>query len=504
LNNVKKNILANYLGKICTGGLNVILLPVYIKYLGVEAYGLVGFFASLTSILAIFDLGIGATLNREIAKYSVTENKKIQRNLLRTFELIYWGIAIFSFIIVFFSSAFLSEKWLNNSSISHESAKFSIQLMAVSIALNFPIALYQGGLMGLEKQVLLNKLQTLLALFRHIGAVLVLIYLRSTIEVFFIWQVFTSIISVVIFYLSIWNLMPRKFGGGEFDLEILKNIWKYSMAVSISAIIGIVMSQLDKVILSKTLTLESFGYYNIAYSLASSVWLIITPFNSAIFPRLVQLFESKNKIKLKTDFHKYSQLLSLLLFPVSSILIFYSFEILVIWTNNNLIAEKTCLLVSVLVIGIMLNGMASLPINSANASGKPMLITYTNIFQSILIIPLIFVLIYFFQSLGAAIATVIMNSTYLLFTVPYFFKKLIILESKKWYLQDIILPLFISFLITYIMKLGMPNFESIYSKLSWLFLTFLLTSIFQIITSIKMKNQLSFDISKFYKNITRL
>jgi O-antigen/teichoic acid export membrane protein len=218
----------------------------------------------------------------------------------------------------------------------------------------------------------------------------------------------------------------------------------------------------------------------------------------------VQLFESKNKIKLKTDFHKYSQLLSLLLFPVSSILIFYSFEILVIWTNNNLIAEKTCLLVSVLVIGIMLNGMASLPINSANASGKPMLITYTNIFQSILIIPLIFVLIYFFQSLGAAIATVIMNSTYLLFTVPYFFKKLIILESKKWYLQDIILPLFISFLITYIMKLGMPNFESIYSKLSWLFLTFLLTSIFQIITSIKMKNQLSFDISKFYKNITRL
>ena len=44
---LKKNIFANYLSQIYAAVIGVVMLPFYIRYMGAEAYGLVGFFALL-------------------------------------------------------------------------------------------------------------------------------------------------------------------------------------------------------------------------------------------------------------------------------------------------------------------------------------------------------------------------------------------------------------------------------------------------------------------------
>ena len=65
---LKKNILANLIGNFLTAIVFVIVIPVYVKYLGVESYGLIGFFASLQIIFSVLDMGLSATLNREFAR----------------------------------------------------------------------------------------------------------------------------------------------------------------------------------------------------------------------------------------------------------------------------------------------------------------------------------------------------------------------------------------------------------------------------------------------------
>lgn len=505
MNTLQKNVIANYLGKIWSGGLNILLIPIYIKFLGIEAYGLVGFFASLSSVLGILDLGIGATLNREIAKFSTyDESIKNQRNLVKTLGFVYWVIALFVFLIVFFSASFISESWLNNEVLDPASSKFSIQMMAISIALNFPVSLYQGGLMGMQKQILVNKIQMFVSTFRNLGVIPVLLFIKPTIEIFFIWQVVSSMLSVLIFYFSIWKQLPKNFGGGFFEISIIKNVWKYAVAVSVSAIIGIVLSQLDKIILSKTLSLQSFGYYNVASNLASSIWMLIIPFNSALFPKLVQLHESNSTDVLKNIFHKSSQLLSLILYPICSILFFFSHEILILWTHDINIANNVHVILSLLVIGVMLNGMVSLPANLAPASGWPMLITYTNLLQSLLIIPLIFILVNLYESIGAAISSVIMNSTYILFMVPYFFNKILKTERKRWYLNDIMIPLFLSFSISFCCKVFMPYTNSTLILILCLSIIFFASFASIIIFFFIKKNEISTDIRiVFFKIISK-
>jgi O-antigen/teichoic acid export membrane protein len=65
---VKRNIAANYLGQVWTAVMGLAFVPLYIRYLGMEAYGLIGVFAMLQTWLSLLDFGLTPTLTREMAR----------------------------------------------------------------------------------------------------------------------------------------------------------------------------------------------------------------------------------------------------------------------------------------------------------------------------------------------------------------------------------------------------------------------------------------------------
>lgn len=416
--------------------------------MGIEAYGLVGFYMSLSGVLGILDLGIGATLNRELARLSVIdESVTEQRNLVRTLEAIYWGIAILAGATVVILAPYISHHWIKAQSLDSQSVAQAVRLMGISVALQFPVSFYQGGLMGLQRQVLVNAILIVVGTLRSAGAVAVLWLVTPTIETFLGWQIVAGIIGSGLFLTATWRCLPARGQAARFNIKIFRGVWKYAVAVSANAIIGIILTQLDKVILSRMLSLEMFGYYSLAATVGSTIWMIILPFNSAIFPRFVQLHELSQPEELRQFFHRTSQLLSLILFPVCALIVVFSGEILSIWLHNPIVVEHCHLIVSLLVFGTMLNGMASIPGYSASAFGWPQLVTYTNAAQVIIIAPLIIGLAYKYQGIGAAVAWIALNSTYIVFMVPVYFQRHFVKDRGAWYWRDIAVPAVTAFTI---------------------------------------------------------
>jgi len=495
-----KNLIANYIGRTWSSILAIALIPIYIKFMGIEAYGLVGFFATLTSVLGLLDLGIGATMTRELARRSVGGGQQNeQRDLVRTLEIIYWGLSIIAGLLIYFGSSSIASSWIKSEKIPSSSIVSAIQLMGISFAFQFPMSLYQGGLMGLQRQVLVNIITIVVSTFRGGGAILVLWLVAPNVVVFFQWQVLTSVIGSIMFFAAIWFSLPKSTGVARFKFQIIKDIWKYAAAISANALLGIVLSQLDKVILSTMLPLEMFGYYSIAATVASAIWMIIIPFNTALFPSLVMLYETKNTLQLRDLFHKSSQWLSLILFPVCAVLVVFSSQILSLWMNDPLIATNSHLIVSLLVFGTMLNGIVALPANCAPAFGWPLLVTYTNLLQSFLMVPLIVFMVYWLQSIGAGIAWIIMNSTYVIFMVPVFFKRYFVEEKSEWYLNDIFFPAVIAFSTSIISRLIFPSLLSPIFILIWIIMTFLV-SLIATAFSLKLIHQTIKDAFKILLN----
>ena len=79
-------------------------------------------------------------------------------------------------------------------------------------ALQFVIGLYRSSLVGLQRQVQLNLVNCIMATFRSVGAVAVLIWVSPTISAFFIWQGIASLLTLILFIRSTY--MSQWFGFG--------------------------------------------------------------------------------------------------------------------------------------------------------------------------------------------------------------------------------------------------------------------------------------------------
>lgn len=65
MSSIKKNVLFNYLGQFYIAFVGILILPLFLKHMGAEAYGLIGFFTMLQGWLQLLDLGMSPTMGRE-------------------------------------------------------------------------------------------------------------------------------------------------------------------------------------------------------------------------------------------------------------------------------------------------------------------------------------------------------------------------------------------------------------------------------------------------------
>jgi len=441
-NPLKKNISANFAGTFWQALMGLIFLPLYIKYIGIESYGLIGIFSTLQIIFGLLDVGLGSTLTRELARLSVLPDKEQEtRNLVRTLETIYWGIALFAGILIVSISPFISHHWIKPGLLSSKTVDQALVIMGFITVFQMPIGFYSGGLMGLQKQVLLNVISICMSTLRGVGAVLVLWLLSPTIQAFLLWQFGISIINSFFYALFLWRSLPRSENNAVFQKQLLIGIWRFTAGMSGISFLGVILTQLDKVILSKLLSLELFGYYSLASMIAMSLGRMYTPVFFSIYPRFTQLVSMNNLDELKLLYHKSCQFIAVLILPIAVVIALFSYEIILLWTQNPMTADKTHLIVSIMICGTALNGLMNPPYALQLAFGWTKLSVVKNIIAVILLVPLIIYLTLHYSALGAASAWLILNIGYMMFEIPIMHGKILQKEMWHWYWNDVSIPI---------------------------------------------------------------
>jgi O-antigen/teichoic acid export membrane protein len=442
---LKKNVVANLAGNGWTALIALILIPLYIKFVGIEAWGVIGIFASLQGMCALLDFGLSATLNREMARLSAQEHKaQDMRDLLRTLELIYWAVAAVIGVSIFALAPLIAHHWVQANQLSAETIKHAIRMMGLAISLQWPFGLYSGGLSGLQRQVLLSTINVSLATLRGTGAVLILWKISPTLQAFFSWQVVISLLQTCLAGWFLWHSLPHTQTGASFQSKLLRATWRFAAGISAITVMSVILTQMDKVILSKLLSLEMFGYYILAGSVATSIYLLVLPVFSAIYPRFTQLVSLGDEEGLKQLYHHSCQLMSVLILPVSIVLAFFSKEILFLWTGNQKIVEHTRLVLSILAAGTALHGLMYLPYALQLAHGWTKLALYTTTVAVLLLAPLIIYMTSWYGAVGAASVWVIMNGSLVPVVIQLMHCHLQKGEQWKWYFEDVGLPLVVS------------------------------------------------------------
>jgi O-antigen/teichoic acid export membrane protein len=467
---VRQNIIANFVGKTWTSIMGLVFIPLYIKFMGIEAYGLIGIFFSLQALFGFLDMGLSSTLSRELARLSTSrESDQEARDLVRTLELIYWGVGILIGLALVALAPVIAHHWITTQGISRGTAQQAIMIMGLIVAVQWPVALYDGGLMGLQQQVLLNGLRMVMATVQHGGAILALWLISPTIITYFAWQIFAGMAQAVLLAYFLWKYLPATRRKSTFQMTLLRKNWRYAAGLTSTSVMAIILTQSDKVILSRMLPLSEFGYYTLAINLAGALSLLVSPVFSALFPKLSQLIVDKDSVVLVSEYyHKGCQVASIIVLPAACILVLFSHQLLLLWVRDPMIAQNSHLLLSLLAIGSAFNATTVIPTALQLAYGWTKLSFLKNLISVVIIVPLMIWLIHLFGATGAAIAWIIVNTGYFFIEIPVMHYHLLKHDMWRWYFSDVGTPLLIVLGVAICSRLIMPQMNSQYFTFAWI------------------------------------
>lgn len=449
---LKKDIIVNYIGQGWSSLLTFLVVPFYLKLLGVESYGLIGFYSVLFTLFAVFDFA--TALNWKLAQFSAdTEKyKKDMRDITRTLEYIVWGLSGIALLLVWLLAPLIAYHWFKPGQISQEDILVCIRFMSLAIAGSLILQFYRSALMGLHRQMAANILLIFYGCFRVFGALSVLYFINSDVKYFFYWQSFVNLLFALIFGIVLWCFLPRDKHSPVFSKKIFKDVWKYAGFCSLNMIVGVFITQIDKILLSKMLSLKDFGYYSIAFTLASGLWIIISPLMAAVFPHFSRIATEGEKA-LAAFYHRICQLMDLILLPIAFLLVFNAKRILLLWTGDMLVVDNAYFLVLFMVLGTMFAGLHTTLVQIRAAVGWISLTFYMNVIMVFFIVPAFLYFVPLYGARGAVVIWFIYNFITFSLSVFVTHKKILKGLCFTWLKSNILLPLslisIVSFAVNY-------------------------------------------------------
>jgi O-antigen/teichoic acid export membrane protein len=310
-------------------------------------------------------------------------------------------------------------------------------IMGILAFFQWPISFYQGGLMGAGRQSLFNVLKISLVTVTHGGAVLILWRVSPTIQGFFLWMAAMSAVQVIILASALWKSLPPATRAPRFDVRLLRKVWRFAAGMSGIAASALILTQMDKVVLSKLVSLKVFGYYTLAGMFETGLLMIVASVVNTVFPRFSAMAEAHDEQALTRLYHGATQLMVVLIIPVAAVLALFSGDVLVLWTRNAEVARNAAPIAAVLVVGTALNGLMNVPYALQLAHGWTSFLLYINTFLVATLVPAVWYMTSHYGPVGAASIWVALNAIYILVGIPFTHRRLLRHEMARWFTEDV-------------------------------------------------------------------
>ena len=436
---LKSNVIANICGQAANAVLPLVFIPIYISLMGIEAYGLVGLFVVIQAWLRILDMGITPTITRECGAYLGGKITDIQlRNLFRSAETLVLLVAVAIILIVYFLSVEIATGWKGETNLATEVIVNALIAMGFVVALRYVESVYTSVLFGMQSHVLLNIFLVVFALLRSGGAVIALQWLSPTIITFFVWQVVSSALALVVAFSIGRSTLPITGTKAHFSTEEISRVLPYASGVLGLSLVALFSTQIDKIVLTRFITLEEFALYSLAFTVAGILTTSVSPIIQSFFPVFCAGVNGQNANQIVQDYKIATQLVVVISTLVLVVLGLFSFEFLKLWTGSEAIATGTAQLLVFLLVGNAIK-VITLPCHSLQlASGWTSLEIKFNIFVAVGSGVALIFLIPIHGAIAAGWVWCAINALYYVFVIPKIHGNLISISCFEWFLYDVV------------------------------------------------------------------
>lgn len=338
---IKRNIIANYIGQFFVASVGIFTLPLFLNIFGRDSYGLIGVYSMLQAWIQLFDSGLSATISRESSRFkNGLIPTSIFKKVVGLVVVVFFIMAILFFVLTSFFSGSMISQWSVDTQFEHEYIKEIFLFIILSVSVRWLMNPFKSVLIGIEKQITVNCISVFFTANRFIFVILYCYFYGFTIYNFFVYQLLSSVFEVfsyIFFSIKSVFYIAQKNESLKEDYNI-KQPFVFAMSAGFAYAVWIFISQFDKLVLTKTLPLSDYASFSIAITLAAGITMLMPPMAQAILPAMTKYNSNGSKDIAEKLYFNAARYMGCITIPITVILLFFSKEILYLWTHNHDVA----------------------------------------------------------------------------------------------------------------------------------------------------------------------
>lgn len=402
---VIRNTALNYVGQAYVLLVGILIMPFYLGHLGAEAYGLIGFFAVMQAWLQLLDAGLSPSLVRAVAHQQGTPaRERSSGQLLRSFEIIFLPLALLCCISIYLSSPWIAVQWLNARELKTETLTHCISLMGLVIALRLYSTLYKSGIQGLEQHGWLNVANIIIATVRYFGGLLLVSAYSQDPAVFFEFQAVVGLVETLIFAGRAYQQMPTPHLLTGFNWKLVKPIIPFAAGMTLTSVLWIVLTQMDKVLLSELLPLDEYGYFSLVALITTGILMLTNPLVQALLPRMTVMVAEGRDAQMHALWLSANRFACTFLFPFAALISLHGKYLIYAWTGDWVAAQWSHQILCWYALGSAIMAISAFQFYLQYAYGQMRLHIGYSVVSAIVTVPVMFIAIHEQGAYGAAVA----------------------------------------------------------------------------------------------------
>ena len=433
MSRLTKNIIFNLTGQVLLVGLGFFATRDVFRQLGDDALGLLFFAIATNAVLTtVIDLGVSATVVREVARHLDTDREYLVR-LMRTCTLFYWCSYALLAMLVWSAAPWLVSRWLTLKTLDAVVAARVLRILALGLLLMLPRSLYSNLVRGVERMEFNNLIDVVTTALQQAGIILIVIRGRGLVEISY-WYLACYLLSIVAYVAIATRFLPGRAFLPGYSRNVVRQNVSFTSHVAAYTVLAAVQMESDKAVMSKLLPIGLLGFYGVAQTMVARVTRITSAVTLAAFPSLSALFHGRDQSGLMREYRRLQDLVCYGLVPVFAAVVFAArplFRFLLDAHAAHILLLPTALLCP----GWYMNATLNIPAILAVAVGRPDIGARQNFYALFVVLPITVGLIWKWQLVGAGLSFVF----YHVFAYSYGARRIasecLGMAPRDWYLH---------------------------------------------------------------------
>ncbi len=371
-----RNAASSFLALAWLSLLSMLTIPIYIRLLGVSEWGLVAACASLQILSNFIDAGFSQIVPRWAAQEA--QHPVRLRQHVALFRRLYIGLGLAMLGVLQASAAYLAHQWFQVPVERADALELAIRIVSFQFLFQFINNLHIGVWHGLQRQVLANARACGFGTLKHAAALLALLVGTQQAWVYALAFASVACIEVCVNALSLQRMLGNETSRADEGKLALAPLLKEVSVLSGGILVGLLVSQLDRIILSRTVDVASFGVYTVVATLSLAFLQLQAPVTRAFFPLIVRDIQCYGRVSAAYMKKMLVWTAFTCTLPVLIACIFAP-QILTLWLRDPIVVNIGTAPLRLLLLAVALNSLYGCIYQLFIAAGKSRLVLQLNL-----------------------------------------------------------------------------------------------------------------------------